>query len=324
MTNVFLRPDLKTAGGEVSDILLNGEYIGCLSLVYREQHRISGAIQLDKPSMPFSKKDDVLRYIHEYMQAFASSIQAEVCTLNVSYGTLECYMDYYDYDGAYDDELDDDVAEANGDDIGYEELETLDMSYSNYRLEIISESPTLVEYHIYDQEHEWLAEAVIRTSEKAVWGDFYWMFEPTTEEMETISELLASDFDDEVMERFIFKHIYENELVDTIEYMEIVETQEMDYTVLLTRDEGEILTYEIYDESDGQFPVGTATVDIGHSVVTGFIEFHDPADTENMDNIAALLMLELDKEREYESINLTLLYQNMPINEISIECAPVH
>jgi hypothetical protein len=97
-----------------------------------------------------------------------------------------------------------------------------------------------------------------------------------------------------------------------------------DYTIVLARDDEDTLTYEIYRQSHGGLPIGTATIDISHRVLTGFIDFRDPASNDDLDTIAALLMQELDKEKEYDGINLTMLYQNEPIDEMIIECDQVH
>jgi hypothetical protein len=352
MANVFLRPDLKTAGGEISDILLNGRYVGSLSLVFREYDRVSGAIQLEKPSLPSTDKDEVLEYLYQHIQAFASSVEAEECTVAVTYSSFDSFIDPFEDSEMYqvqnlsldqDDEgLDEDIY---FDDVNQDEFETMDMVKENYHLVIVGEGRRKVEYHVYDDDQEWVAEAMMHIKGEDVVGEVYWLFEPTEEEIEDITELLVSDFNEEDIDTFVINHNFEDERIETIDLTHsdlldqaieqvpgkrrqainrIQSQEEEDYTVVLARDDEDMLTYEIYEQSHGGLPVGTATVDISQRLLTGFIEFHDPANSNDLDKIAALLMRELDKEKEYTGINLTMLYQNEPVDEMIIECEQVH
>ncbi|ARF69320.1 hypothetical protein B7C51_18125 [Paenibacillus larvae subsp. pulvifaciens] len=56
MSSIMLRPDLKTAGGEVNDVLVNGKYVGSVSIIYREGDRMFGAVQLEKHSLGKMRK----------------------------------------------------------------------------------------------------------------------------------------------------------------------------------------------------------------------------------------------------------------------------
>jgi hypothetical protein len=352
MANVFLRPDLKTAGGEISDILLNGRYVGSLSLVFREYDRVSGAIQLEKPSLAFTDKDDVLEYLNDYIQALAFSVEAEECTVSVTYSPFDRFIDPFEETEVYqgqdsgfykDDEgLDEEIY---FDDVDRDEFETLDMDKEIYHLVIVGEDRRKVEYHIYDDDQEWVAEAMMHIQGEDVAGEVYWLFEPTEEEIEDITELLVSDFDEEDIDTFVINHNFEDERIETIDltHADLLDyaieespgnrrqetgnfqsQEEEDYTVVLARDDEDMLTYEIYKQSHGGLPIGTATVDISQRLLTGFIDFRDPANPEDLDKIAALLMRELDKEKEYTGINLTMLYQNEPVDEMIIECEKVH
>jgi hypothetical protein len=328
MANVFLRPDLKTAGGEVNDILLNGRYVGSMSLVYRENERISGAVQLEEPSMPDSEKEDILDYVDRYIQAFADAIQAEVYSVPVTYSAFDCFIEPFDelrIDGINAINLDEESDEESDEDV----LDDLDKGV--YELVIVDESRRKVEYHVYDEDQEWVAEAVMRINGDDVHGEVRWMFDPTEEEIEDITELLVSDFDEEQVDTFVINHNHEDEIVETIDltHEELLDkhteqAEDDDYTIVLARDDEDMLTYEIYQQSHGGLPIGTATIDITHRVLTGFIDFRDPASNEDLDTIVALLMQELDKEKEYDGINLTMLYQNEPIDELIIECDQVH
>jgi hypothetical protein len=340
MVNVFLRPDIKTVGGEVNDILLNGRYVGSMSLVYRENERISGSVQLEEPSMPDNEKENILDYVDRYIQAFADAIQAEDYSVPVTYSAFDCFIEPFDelrVDGINDINLDEasdgDVQDEDEylEDIDPDEIETLDMDKGVYELVIVDESRRKVEYHIYDEDQEWVAEAVMRINGDDVYGEVRWMFDPTEEEIEDITELLVSDFDEEQIDTFVINHNHDNEIVETIDltHNELLDNdteqaESDDYTIVLARDDEDTLTYEIFQQSRGGLPIGTATVDISRRVLTGFIDFRDPASNDDLDTIAALLMQELDKEKEYDGINLTMLYQNEPIDEMIIECDQVH
>jgi hypothetical protein len=352
MANVFMRPDLKTAGGEISDILLNGRYVGSLSLVFREYDRVSGAIQLEEPSLPSTDKDEVLEYLNQYVEAFASSVEAEECTVCVTYSSFDSFIDPFEESGIYqvqdvgldenDEGLDDDIY---FDDVDREQFETLNMEKEKYHLVIVGEGRRKVEYHIHDEDEEWVAEAMMRIQGDDVAGEVYWLFEPTEEEVEDITELLVSDFNEEEIDTFVINHNFEDERIETIdlthtdlldraievtpakrtrELNTVQPREEEDYTVVLARDDEDMLTYEIYQQSHGGLPIGTATVDISQRLLTGFIDFRDRANTNDLDKIAALLMRELDKEKEYTGINLTMLYENEPVDEMVIECEQVH
>ncbi|CRF29119.1 Uncharacterised protein [Mycobacterium tuberculosis] len=71
-------------------------------------------------------------------------------------------------------------------------------------------------------------------------------------------------------------------------------------------------------------PIGTATVDISERQLTGFIDFREPGTTDDRELIATMLMEELDKEKDYEAINLTMMHNNRLIEEVLFETEYVH
>ncbi|HEX7057327.1 MAG TPA: hypothetical protein VF260_09065, partial [Bacilli bacterium] len=89
-----------------------------------------------------------------------------------------------------------------------------------------------------------------------------------------------------------------------------------DFSVVLVRDDGDALTYDIYRQSRGGLPVGTAMVDINSREMTGYIDFYERSCAEERETIASLLMRELEKEREFKSLHLTMIYQNEPFAEL--------
>jgi hypothetical protein len=96
------------------------------------------------------------------------------------------------------------------------------------------------------------------------------------------------------------------------------------YSVILVRDDGDTLTYDLYDQALGGLPIGQATVDVSSRELTGFIDFRDPGSSIDSEFIGSLLMNELDKEKDYESLNLTMLVNNEPVDEILFETETIH
>jgi hypothetical protein len=84
VTNIVLRPDLKTSGGEIHDILIDGRYAGNMSLVFREGDRIGGSIQLDSSSISPKQKELIVSYVRDYVQDVIMAIRAADCDIVVT------------------------------------------------------------------------------------------------------------------------------------------------------------------------------------------------------------------------------------------------
>ncbi|WNQ09713.1 hypothetical protein MJA45_19060 [Paenibacillus aurantius] len=336
----MLRPDLRTAGGEVSDILLRGQYVGSLTLVFREQDRVSGSVQLEEDSLSEADKESVASFIQDYIQSFIMAVRAVSCEVLLTYSPYdriiattpeeerEAFIEEDDEEGyglEPDWEEDEDILEMDED----------EWASAEYELVTVKETGSRVDYHVYDAEQELIAEAFLRTRSEDLTGDVTWEREPEDWEVEHVTELLVTDFDEEQADTFVINHIYEGEIVETVEltHDDLLDTPyeafgeeaaEEDYSVVLVRDDGDTLTYEIYQQTLGGLPIGTATVDIAHRQLTGFIDFRDKGGADDAEIISSLLMRELDKEKEYDELSLTLLYQNEPIDEIYFENETVH
>jgi hypothetical protein len=177
------------------------------------------------------------------------------------------------------------------------------------------------------------------------------MREPDDEEIEHVADLVISDFDPDEVDRFVLDMKVDGELIETFELdhkdrMRPGEREsrcgrdfarnerrsrgrdtirlgglDRDYSVRLIRDDGDALTYDIFEKS---FLIGQATIDIASRKMTGFIDFHNKTSSNERARIASVLMRELDKEKDYESLNLTMMYRNRPIDELMIETETVH
>jgi hypothetical protein len=385
MAHVMLRPDLKTTGGEVNDILIDGKYCGNLVLAYREGHRMSGSVQLDKSTLSPSDKEKVKSYMQSYVQQLIDALRIKECDVIVTYsrydhiiatdsnvGVIRDFLDEsedllmnddsdilgddYNEDPQFDDfEPDRDIIEMERDihlgkkDRVNDRVDQVEILYSGnqheddtlyYELVIVGESRNRVEYHVYDKHKNWVAEAFCKVYGPDVFGEVNWTFNPSDEEIDAVTDLLVSDFDSNEIDTFVIHMTYEGEIIDTVEltHEELFDEHELEldstsfsddedseeYTIVLARDDGDMLTYEIYEQHKGGLPIGTATVDISRRQLSGFIDFRDQKSDEDREYIAMLLMQELDKEKEYETLNLTMLHQNRPIDEILFESEHVH
>ncbi len=348
MSSIVVRPDLRTAGGEVNDIVCEGRFVGSMTLVYREGDRICGSVQLDKDQLSNGKKDRVIRHVQEYVQSMVDAVEAVDCDVLVTYGRyhhviatsreLEAenpiWTDNEDLDEGY---------EEPGDELTMGDMED-EQRMQRYELVIVGESRNRIEYHVYGESKEWIAEAFLRLEGADVFGEISFMVEPAEDEIEAVADLLVSDFNDNEVDTFQFRITFEGETLETIEltHEDLLEDEqefslgalseeedvfaggEEEYSVILVRDDGDTLTYEIYEQTHGGLPVGTATVDIATRSVTGFVDFRDRAVTEDRDTIAALLMQEVDKERDYDTFNLTVMCNNRPMDELLYEMDTIH
>ncbi|MDF2721621.1 MAG: hypothetical protein K0Q59_1296, partial [Paenibacillus sp.] len=209
--------------------------------------------------------------------------------------------------------------------------ERIDRLAGLFELAIVGESRNRIEYHVYDRDKEWVAEVFVRLSGSDVMAEVDWKAAPSDEESEAIADLLVSDFDPEEIDTFWIEMIVDGEVVETIEltHEDLLDDDEAHlyskgFAVRLVRNDGDTLTYELFDKERGEVPIGQATIDLGSDDMTGFIDFSDSFSSEDRELIGSLLSMELDKERDYDSLNLTMLHNNVPIDEIWFESETFH
>jgi hypothetical protein len=359
MSNIMIRPDLRTASGEVNDILLNGRYAGSLTLVYREGQRITGSVQLEKESLKRKDKNKVIDQVEIYVQALIDALDVPECDVLVTYSNYDRLIVTEQNIGEISEFTDQDETENEDNAVDYEydyvdnETHVEDFDYHDvdeyklndkkdkdndtdaiyYELVIVGESRNTVEYHVYDKNKKWMAEAYMTIYGNDVVGEVNWRFLPSEDEIGHVTDLIVSDFDENEIDSFLIEVKHDGEVIDVEELthedyitdngLELPKGID-DYSVVLSRDDADTLTYEIYRQSHGGIPIGTATIDISQRHLTGFIDFKELEDEHNREHIATLLMNELDKEKEYESFNLTILHHNEPIDEILFETDQIH
>ncbi|GGI45358.1 hypothetical protein GCM10008018_11680 [Paenibacillus marchantiophytorum] len=360
MADIMLRPDLKTAGGEVCDIMYNGEFVGTLTLVYRESDRLKGSIHLEQQSITIANKKKVYAFVQSYIQDVIDACGIKECEVLVSYSEYDFVIatDHAMQPAIFEVDNLADIRQSHDEAVNYEwvsdetRFDDIDADYGldqmdmiqerkkqhGYELVIVAENRNRVEYHVYDKDSELVAEASTHVYGSDVIGDVIWKFDPFDEEMDLVTELVVADFNEDETDTFIFNMIYNGETIDTVEltHIDLLDLVEdihsdatlppnpEDYTIVMARDDGDTLTYEIYQQSYGGLPIGTATVDVSSRQLTGFIDFREPGDSDDRELIASLLLDELDKEKDYETFNVSMLYRNKLIDEIWFETDPFH
>ena len=329
MRNIEIRPNMRTAGGEASDILMNGRFMGTLTLVYREGDRIAGSVQLEQESLEPADKQHVIAHVQHYIQALIDAVQAEACDVLVTYSS-------YDHVVMTDEEAGDDYLS----DAEFDESDWVSDDSEDFELVLVSERQNRVHYLIYTADGDEAAEARLQFDRADIAGEVTWRFEPDDSAIETVTELLVSDYDEDTVDTFIIQHLHEDMLLETVDLThERLLEEDADelalpqrggkpaerYSAALVRDDGDVLTYEIFERASGSLPIGTATIDIQEARLSGFIDFRERRLADNAGAIAEVLMRELDKEKEdYHGLNLSLMYKNQFLDEFNIENETVH
>ena len=114
MGQITLRPELLTTGGQAASIMLDEQYVGSFTAVYRESDALFGMIQLDKERLASGNKEQIDRYMQAYVQDMAHSLGVEQCNVIVTYSELSHILslddgEEHDEETYVDVEADDDV-----------------------------------------------------------------------------------------------------------------------------------------------------------------------------------------------------------------------
>jgi hypothetical protein len=107
-----------------------------------------------------------------------------------------------------------------------------------------------------------------------------------------------------------------------IEYpedLEEIEAAEEACYVMLVRKDREFRVYELYLQERGGLPVGTATIDTSYADLSGYMDYEVPGTSAQRKSLVEVLMRELDKELEFDTLHLTMLYRNQIIDEAKID-----
>lgn len=347
MSKIWLRPDLRTPGGEVCDVMYDGFFAGLLTLVYRESDKMTGTLQLDEESLNTREKAEVCDIVHRYVQQLIDALQLEECEVMVTYSAydhvistdrarrdyiplvnveedMDVESDWVDHDSRFEDE-----------ELGGQDQLTL-REARDFRLVVTSETESTLRYRLYDQAQV-VATAMLRLEDSRGVGVIDWHIDPEDEELDNAADLLALDVEDREIDSLYIEMRLDGEVIDAVELttaeleeeaeeepLHAVSAAQDQYTLVLAREDGDVLSYEIYEQSHGGLPIGTATVDVGDRQITGFVDFREPGSSDDREEIAMQLMQELEKEKDYDVINLSMMHRNRLIEQMIFETEQVH
>ncbi|PZM62201.1 hypothetical protein [Paenibacillus dendritiformis] len=91
--------------------------------------------------------------------------------------------------------------------------------------------------------------------------------------------------------------------------------------VILARDDGSALLYDIYRDQNGSLPVGEATISTDGPAMSGYIDFRVPGTGADRACIGQELACQLAKDKQVQSLHLTMMFHNEMIDELIVDCA---
>ncbi|MGW7160518.1 hypothetical protein [Paenibacillus taichungensis] len=346
---VELIPDLRTSGGEVQDIMVDGQYAGSLLLVFREGDRVSGSLQIEQNSLPDETEQYIVEQVHEYIRSLADAVSAAEYEVLVSCGTLYSVLqkpesqtdvfiqssrseDTYNHDGQNGRA---DVNEVHvipgsqAESFTYEDPEHL------LEMELVSAGRSISTYVFNDANGQELAEASLKQYGADVQGEIHWYDEPAENYQDAAAELLVRELDEEIIDTITIRMWHQGQELESAEWvhrdfadddqiaseedLEEIEAAEEACYVMLVRKDREFRVYELFLQERGGLPVGTATIDTSQADLSGYIDYQVPGTSVQRKSLVEVLMRELDKELEFDTLHLTMLYRNQIIDEAKIE-----
>ncbi|OAX49765.1 hypothetical protein [Paenibacillus sp. AD87] len=346
---VELIPDLRTSGGEVQDIMVGGQYMGSLLLVFREGDRVSGSLQIEQNSLPDETEQYIVEQVHEYIRSLADAVSAAEYEVLVSCGTLYSVLqkpesqtdmfiqssrseDSYSHDGQNERAGVNEVHIIPGsqaESFTYEDPEHL------LEMELVSAGRSISTYVFNDANGQELAEASLKQYGADVQGEIHWYDEPAESYQDAAAELLVRELDEEIIDTITIRMWHQGQEMESAEWvhrdfadedeieseedLEEIEAAEEACYVMLVRKDREFRVYELFLQERGGLPVGTATIDTSEADLSGYIDYQVPGTSVQRKSLVEVLMRELDKELEFDTLHLTMLYRNQIIDEAKIE-----
>lgn len=323
MSGIYLRPELVTSNGEACGIMFDEHYVGSLTLIYREEDRMYGSVQLDQDFLKLEEKDEIDHFVHRYVQNKINALGVPDCLVTVTYSE-------YDYVVATDIDNED-------------EYDMLDMEEEeNIHLTIVGESRNKVEYQLLNKSNELIAEVLLDIHRGDVNGDIYWHEEPSDEQIDEVANIIVSDFDSDLFDTFAFHMIYDNEEIVTIElnhydmldddieedqdieeniddeelYVDVYEDEDTRLHFELIRDDIDTLTLDVYEEEDQRDSrLGTITINMDEEEITALVDFINPRDRSVREQLAYQLIEELESELDFETLTVSMQYNDEVIDE---------
>ncbi|UPK46059.1 hypothetical protein [Paenibacillus pabuli] len=346
---VELIPDIRTSGGEVMDIMVEGIYAGSLLLVFREGDRVSGSLQMEQDSLPDETEQYIVEQVHEYIRALTDAVNAAEYEVIVSFGTLHSVLqksesqtdvliqspqseDTYNHDGQNDWAGVNEVhviPSSQAESFTYEDPEHL------LEMEMVSAGRSISTYVFNDAHGQELAEASLKQYGADVQGEIHWYDEPAENYQDAAAELLVRELDEEIIDTITIRMWHQGQELESAEWvhrdfadedeleaeedLEEIEAAEEACYVMLVRKDREFRVYELFLQERGGLPVGTATIDTSQADLSGYMDYQVPGTSAQRKSLVEVLMRELDKELEFDTLHLTMLYRNQIIDEAMIE-----
>ncbi|HJV44904.1 MAG TPA: hypothetical protein VJ824_04170 [Bacillota bacterium] len=183
MSKLEIQPELRTSGGEALSLHRDGEWIGDVFLIYRENDLLTGTVQLDQESVEEEEIDEIIAELRSYLVNLAYALNVTDHNIHVYYGE---YSHLEEYDEMGDSEW---VEEDEGN--GYERW-------------IVGHSEQGIEYQIYDRYKNLIAEAVVDVDGTKIIGEINFTEEPTEELMEDVEAILLKDYDHDLVDQYNF------------------------------------------------------------------------------------------------------------------------
>ncbi|MFJ2042053.1 hypothetical protein ACIOBL_00535 [Paenibacillus taichungensis] len=346
---VELIPDLRTSGGEVQDIMVGGQYMGSLLLVFREGDRVSGSLQIEQNSLPDETEQYIVEQVHEYIRSLADAVSAAEYEVLVSCGTLysvlqksESQTDMFNQSSRSEDSYSHD---GQNDRAGVNEVHVIPGSQAEsftykdpehlLEMELVSAGRSISTYVFNDANGQELAEASLKQYGADVQGEIHWYDEPAENYQDAAAELLVRELDEEIIDTITIRMWHQGQEMESAEWvhrdfadedeieseedLEEIEAAEEACYVMLVRKDREFRVYELFLQERGGLPVGTATIDTSEADLSGYIDYQVPGTSVQRKSLVEVLMRELDKELEFDTLHLTMLYRNQIIDEAKIE-----
>lgn len=213
---IELQPELRTAGGEAVSIHCDGDWIGDLYLIYRENDLLTGTIHLDEEYVNADEVDEIISELRSYITSLSYALNVNDHNVNVFYGAYSLLEDYID--PVAEEEEDEDIQDIKG-----------------YERWIVGQGDQGIEYQVYDEDGDLVAEAVVDIKGTRIVGEIHFTFEPTEQEMEDIEAILLKDYDHDLIDQYNFTFFvngaeYEQVEIETED--EIEEDSEEDFEEL--------------------------------------------------------------------------------------------
>ncbi|MFS0869897.1 hypothetical protein [Paenibacillus xylanilyticus] len=349
---VELIPDLRTSGGEVLDVMVDNQYAGSLLLVYREGDRLSGSLQMERELVSEDAEKHIIEQVHSYIRSLADAVEAIYYEVLVSCGTLRSVLQNSEFDTEWQSEdavfdAEEYMGDMDTDDSrvipgSANEAFTYEDREHVLEMELVTAGRSISTYVFNDAGGNELAEASLKQYGADIQGEIHWYDEPLESQLDAAAELLVRELDEEVIDTITLRMWHQGTELESMEWVhrdftndsdeeeyaeyenwnnsddEMEEAEESCY-VMLVRKDREFRVYELFLQERGGLPVGTATIDTSHADLTGYMDYQVPGTSEQRRNLVDVLLQELDKELEFDTLHLTMLYRNQIIDEAKID-----